>query len=78
MPVKHCTRSGRQIPSQSSCDRWFGTLTTMPIRMSTLRRALRACRKTFKSKQAGRCFRWPLCHEAAVSGRDPHLHTAPR
>ena len=78
MPVKHYTRSGPPIPAQSSCDRCFWALTTMPVRMSTLRRALCACRKTVKSKQAGRCVRWPLRHEAAVSGRDPHLHTAPR
>ena len=28
--------------------------------------------RSLDHKQAGRCLRWPRCHEAAVSGRDPH------
>lgn len=47
-------------------------LTPAAAVVSTSRRALCACHKIHRS-QAGRTLvRWPRCHEAAVSGRDPH------
>lgn len=48
------------------------SLTSAAAVVSTSRRALCACHKIHRS-QAGRTLvRWPRCHEAAVSGRDPH------
>lgn len=48
------------------------SLTSAAAVVSTSRRALCACHKIYRS-QAGRTLvRWPQCHEAAVSGRDPH------
>ena len=52
-------------------------LTPAASTVSTSRRALCACHKIHRS-QAGRTLvRWPRCHEAAVSGRDPHQPPAP-
>ena len=52
-------------------------LTSPAAMVSTSPRALCACHKIHDRKRAGRCVRWPQCHEAAVRGRDPHLPPAP-